>query len=619
MGVLSVYSKLDILGEPFSLTLKGEKKLQSWFGATLTLLFIAATIASAVIFIRNLFDYSNPLISQSSETVKKGITVDFANLNMLPFIRVRPKNSEVDEPIDAEEATKYFTPYLTVFFIEEVSGGVATESSEYFSGIPCSELGQDKTKFNYLAGADNFKDVEEHINWYGYCFDISNKALLTLSGNGTSPGSRYFQIDITPCQGDPLCQSDKINDFSLEILFPEYSLDYKDSEDPIKLNIDIDKALKITDFTLFRIETLRPVKSTIYDENQITTKEKKIGDFVELETLGPKYGERPKDAAGDRIYSCEMDKMDDPAYECYSLYQINIINSQSQMKYLRRYKLVTQVLSEIGGISTLLLQVFTYLNMIYLYFARDNLLTRMLFPSISSPPRAASKSQTAPQQIAGGTSKETYSKWKQLRQDAVKLIDSSIDLSTLFEELCVVRVLGEVLVDDMQRSLVTFSALQVFREQQSSEEQKEKAKKSVDSTPVVTESGSPSGSSKSKDEAQLHQHQQQEAIGEIGRRQSSDPLQARIDSNIKRQVALLSLPFLSANPDESSRTQLQPAKDFDQSEGKGLISIGARVNKIDEPDEWNLNDMENKKGHAARIDGLSQQPNPWQTNNGKNI
>ena len=617
MGVLGFYSKLDILGEPFSLTLKGEKKLQSWFGATLTLLFIAATIASAVIFIRNLFDYSTPLISQSSENVKKGIVVDFANLNMLPFIRVRPKNAEVDEPIDAQEATKYFSPYLTIFTIDEVSGGLASESSEYFDGVPCSELAENKTKYNYLAGADNYKEVEDHIKWYGYCFDIKNKSLLTLSGNGTAPGSRYFQIDITPCEDDPSCQSDKINDFSLEIIFPEYTVDNKDYEDPIKLTIDIDKALKVTDFTLFRIETLRPIKSTVFDENQITTNAVKVGEFVDLETLGPKYGERPKDGSGKPTFTCDFAKIDDPDYQCFSLYQINIINSQSEVKYLRRYKLVTQVLSEIGGISTLLLQVFTYLNMIYLYFARESLLTKMLFPSISSRPKTSSKSQTAPQQSVGGTPKEVQAKWKKMREDAVKLIDSSIDLSVLFEELCVVRLLGGALIDDMQRSQATLSAVQVFQEKQSNEEQKEKAKKSNNSTPVVTEAGPTPTTSKEKNEAELHQHQQQEAIGELMKRHSSDPIQAKIDSNIKRQVSSLSLPFLTPNQDDSTRTQLLAAKDFDQHEGKHLISTGNKVNKIEE--DWDMQAIERQKGQIISSNGLPNQANQWPTSNARNI
>ena len=616
---MSFYSKLDILGEPFSLTLKGEKKLQSWFGATLTLLFIAAVIASAVIFIRNLFDYSTPLISQSNLTVKKGITVDFANLNMLPFIRVRPKNESTDEPIGAEEASKYFTPYLSILFINEISDGVPSVTSQSFDGVPCSDLSTNKTKFNYLAGAANYKEVEDHINWYGYCFDIKDKSLLKLTGNGTAAGSRSFQIDITPCEGELDCKTNDINNYSLEIVFPEYSIDYKDHDNPVKLNIDIDKALKVEDFTLFRIETLRPVKYSIYDENQLTTKEAKVGEFVELETLGPKYGERPKDNLGEKIYSCNIQKIDDPGYECFSLYQVNIVNSQAEVKYLRRYKLVTQVLSEIGGISTLLLQVFTYLNMVYLYFAREGLLTRTLFPSISSAPRVPSKSQTVPQQPAEANPKEAHSKWKQLRTDAVKLIDSSIDLSVLFEELCVVRLLGSVLIDDMQRALVTLSTVQVFREQQTAEEQKEKAMKSASSTPVVTESGPTPVSAKLQNEAQLQQHQQQEAIGEIMKRHSPDPLQAKIDFNIKRQVALLSLPFLASNPDDSTRGQFLLAKDFEQSEGKQLIMTGARTNKMEDHGEWNMDGFEQQKGQAIRIDSLSQQPNPRQTSKTRNI
>ena len=612
----------DILGPTFTLNISGQEKLKSKVGSLLTLGFLSCFIVASGFFIAGFFDRTTPAVVTEEINLKTGPKVEFGRSNMLPLIILNDKSEGFDDEIDPNDVDNYLDIKLHVTRETKKKNAkgedVPVNERVSYSAVPCKSL-TSKGKFNYLARARNYQDWKPYIDEFAICIDANEADInkIFMAANSESPDSTKLTIVMMPCSG-PLeadggsCKPESdISKLSMELLFPTLNPDFFNYKDPTYMNIEFDNSLSIPDFALERVDSFKPINHIIYDEDQFTGSPKESGMFIELQPLGPTYTTRNQADP----YSCE-----DPDSEtCKPVYSVSFVNGLKSFKYTRKYKSATAVLSEIGGISTLLLQVFTYLNMIYLYFARDNLLTRMLFPSISSPPRAASKSQTAPQQIAGGTSKETYSKWKQLRQDAVKLIDSSIDLSTLFEELCVVRVLGEVLVDDMQRSLVTFSALQVFREQQSSEEQKEKAKKSVDSTPVVTESGSPSGSSKSKDEAQLHQHQQQEAIGEIGRRQSSDPLQARIDSNIKRQVALLSLPFLSANPDESSRTQLQPAKDFDQSEGKGLISIGARVNKIDEPDEWNLNDMENKKGHAARIDGLSQQPNPWQTNNGKNI
>ncbi len=43
------------------------------------------------------------------------------------------------------------------------------------------------------------------------------------------------------------------------------------------------------------------------------------------------------------------------------------------------------------------------------------------------------------------------------------MIDSSLDLSVLFQELCAIRVLSEIFLDDPQKNLISLSSLQVFR------------------------------------------------------------------------------------------------------------------------------------------------------------
>ena len=576
MRLREMYSKLDILGEPIKLTLNGSDSIQSWFGATLTLLFIATLIAASVIFIRGYFDYTSPNVSETSDNFKKGVTVELGSGRLIPFMRVLNKSGDIPEFVDNYSVQNLFQMSLTVVTIDDNTGGIPTESQEYFYGVPCSDLSENKTMYNYLAEASNYGELKEDLDYYGFCIDTVNKqGNIKLAGNGTAVGSKTVQINIQPCSTtyNPDCVAFNSTGYSIEVFFPSFAPDFKNPSKPVVMTLDLDNGFKVNDFTLFRTEFIRPVNNLLYDENQISTSESLVGTFIDIDELGPKYQERAKDGSNNPVYACGISDFGEET--CQSLYQINFVTSRSQVKFTRKYKLVTQLLSEIGGISSLLIQVFTYLNMAYLFFAKESILISQLMPSMKSQPKPKGIKKDSIQ------SKADDKKWKEIRSDSTKMIDASIDLTTLIQEISSIKVLTRVLFDDVQRQMILLTAIQLFRSS-------EKDDKKVKTDKVSSVHSSSSGNPASKD-PQSHDSQENErlAFKELSKRTQNDPLSQKIDDELKVAVKELGIDYL---------------QDDDNEFGSGKPSHHSTFAKVNNMENFNQNALEMEKSGQQEDD-----------------
>ena len=460
----------DILGPTFTLNISGQEKLKSKVGSLLTLGFLSCFIVASGFFIAGFFDRTTPAVVTEEINLKTGPKVEFGRSNMLPLIILNDKSEGFDDEIDPNDVDNYLDIKLHVTRETKKKNAkgedVPVNERVSYSAVPCKSL-TSKGKFNYLARARNYQDWKPYIDEFAICIDANEADInkIFMAANSESPDSTKLTIVMMPCSG-PLeadggsCKPESdISKLSMELLFPTLNPDFFNYKDPTYMNIEFDNSLSIPDFALERVDSFKPINHIIYDEDQFTGSPKESGMFIELQPLGPTYTTRNQADP----YSCE-----DPDSEtCKPVYSVSFVNGLKSFKYTRKYKSATAVLSEIGGISTLLLQVFTYLNMIYLYFARTEIMCQQLFPSLGTAP---SDNHTPNSSVKTEAQKENdkqrIKRVKELRTEAVNMIDSSIDLSILFKEICSIRVLTEIFLDDMQRNLVALSSLQVFRKRQ---------------------------------------------------------------------------------------------------------------------------------------------------------
>jgi len=438
----------DILGPTFTLNISGQEKLKSKVGSLLTLCFAVAFIVASAFFIAGYFDRSTPTVVTEELNLKVGPKVEFGRSDMLPLILLYDNSEGFPDEIDPNDIDNYLDIQMHVTRETKTKNAkgeeVPVNKKVSFKAVPCHNLAS-KGKFNYMARAKNYGEWKGYINSWAICIDANEEDIgkFFIEANSEAPESTKISIVAMPCQGAletaaGTCKPEsQISTLSMEILFPSLNPDFFNYEDPTFMNIEFDNVLNIPDFALERVDTFKPINHIIYDEHQLTGQVKEKDRFIELQNLGPTYTTRN---ATDP-FSCE----DPDSKTCKPVYSVRFLNGLKYFKYTRKYKSATAVLSEIGGISTLLLQVFTYSA-----------------PSdVQTTGAGAVKTEAQREQ-----DKKRKQRLKELKSDAVNMIDSSVDLSILFREICSIRVLTEIFLDDMQRNLVVLSSLQVYRKRQ---------------------------------------------------------------------------------------------------------------------------------------------------------
>ena len=460
----------DILGPTFTLNIMGQEKLKSKVGSLLTLGFAVTFLVASGFFISGYFDRSTPAVVTEELNLRVGPKVDFGRSNMLPLIVLYDNSKGFADEIEPADIDNYLDIKLHVTRETKKKNAKGDEVPEYtrvsYRAVPCETL-TSKGKFNYLSRAKNYKEWEGYINSWTVCIDVDqiDADKIFMFANSEAPDSTKITLVVMPCQGaleanGGECKPEsEISNLSMDLLFPSLNPDFFNYKDPTFMNIEFDNVLNIPDFALERVDSFKPINHVIFDEDQLTGNANEKDRFIELQNLGPTYTSRNSADP----YSC-----DDPDSEtCKPVYSVKFVNGLKSIKYTRKYKSATAVLSEIGGISTLLLQVFTYLNMVYLYFARTEIMCQQLFPALGTAPsdnqgpESGTKTEAQKEQ-----SKQRQKRLKELKADAVNMIDASLDLSILFKEICSIRVLTEIFLDDMQRNLLSLSSLQVYRKRQ---------------------------------------------------------------------------------------------------------------------------------------------------------
>ncbi len=435
--------KIDLLGPGFSLTLGGEETLKTFAGSIFSLVYFGALVASIVVFTRAFFDKSDPKISMEGQTVLKGQKVEFGNLNMIPALFAYNKLSGIY--FNSSEILKRFSFVMAIRKTEKgVSGDPYFDYSTVFRSVPCKEILQDSKKFNYLKGAQNFGKHAKRLDSDAVCLDITSPESISMHGNYSDIGSQTIIYNVLQCSGpDCAVAADDGTNVAFELVFPSFGVDLNSFQNPIKMEINPDDGNLFSDHALVKTEIFRPTVHNIYDEGQFLGQKIFKGSYITLDSKNPVYNERRKDfLTKNPIYDCNPMHIGNDYY-CQGFFRVEFSNTVVSVDYTRRYKQVVDLLSEIGGISTLLLQVFTYVNTFYLFFARNSVVVSRFFPLLSS-------------------SKDSVANSEKMKEDIVSKIESSFDLERLFNELWCLKLLSNLFLDEQQMKLVSLSSLGSF-------------------------------------------------------------------------------------------------------------------------------------------------------------
>ena len=492
MGIKNLLKSADILGPPISLTLNGSETVKTMSGSMLTICFVGATIAAICYFLIQFFDRSNPTITERVVRSKQLLPNNFGEAKMLPIYFIRNDEFAL---VDVDIAIKAIYAEILVDVGKKVDG-VYKEYQLTYQQAPCRDLLADPELLDYFTDAENYPDIKSDILKYGVCLKVPSKEahlLLNENPNGSlapepKPDYSTLLFRISPCNYNTYadCQTKAVlteGQGTIDLVLPTYVLELQNDMRPVTKYFDMENAESITDFKNFIIKRYLPTESRVENESQYFGETEIVSSFISLEPYTSEIITRRTDPDNpdQTLVDCGIVK-----FACQAFLTFTFHPNRKENRYNRRYQQVPDLLSEIGGISSLLLQVFGFVNGIILSIIKNNIFISRLFPMLPIKALSCRKKNRYPDIVHEKDQHldEHINFWDDLRDDAVEMVESSIDLSVLFKEICAIRVIANLLLDDKQKEMITLASFYEFRiKKQQEEEEKSSGKSKLGTNP----------------------------------------------------------------------------------------------------------------------------------------
>lgn len=455
MRILNLLRSVDILGPTFSITVKNDESLKTLVGAVFTLIFMGSFLVSAIFFVTSFFDTTNPAVKSLAEDVWKGGKTPFGDKNIMPIFYIWDIENRVELP--SADVLKMYTIGLMIEYKndyntangQEPTPGYIGKGKKLFKAIPCKDLKANETAYYYPGAYENYNSKGNNIliENKGLCLHLQPDQIY-IEGFTGGINFRYADIVILGCMDRGDCINDvNYTKYQIRMSFPDQNVNFSNKEKPVSVNYNSYDTVRIKEFSLIKQDTLTITNNTIYDENSW------VEDFSVRKTYLTTHFQQSDFVThkkfhgnGSVDYSCSTNLLE-TTDQCEILYSLTFSLAKAKNSHYRKYVKVLDTLSEIGGISTLLLQIFTYFNMAYLLFARDGTMAQRLFPSLYSK------------------DSKKIEKVNNQRKSAVEFIDSYFDIQNIMQELSQVKLLASILMNKDQISLATLLALQEYVEE----------------------------------------------------------------------------------------------------------------------------------------------------------
>ena len=501
MGLRSMIRDADLLGPPITLTLNGSETVKTYFGSIMTLVLFAATMASSVYFVIKFFDKSSPTVTESTVRYQEFQPIDFAAGKHIPIFFVRGNDQKA---VPNELSMKMIRPKLTANYQKKING-IYELNFETFENAPCKEIYTDKTYLDYFSDVDNWELVKNHILNNGICIKIEKeKQELVRSDNpnaglseSTEEKKEYYNLfyGVRPCDLalTPDCLSKKyfskltddnlFGESTIEFIFPHHVLNLENSENPVKKYWEIEEGSRVQSFSTYPTYYYSHYMTVIEDESQYLGEKKQAGSFITLDMKDPTFFDRKTndDSPNEIVYECDSSNLDDvnaPERVCDYFMQIGFLPERKELNFNRRYTQLPDLLSEIGGIYSLLTDLFSFISGIVLNIIKSNYYIAGLFPML--PLRSFTCSKKKYKEVSKQVDsdiKKHNKYWNDLGEEAVEMVESSIDLAVLFQEICKIRVIANLLLDDKQKEMITLASFYQFKNEKEANEESEKKEK----------------------------------------------------------------------------------------------------------------------------------------------
>ncbi len=471
MGLKGMLKSTDMLGPPISLTFNGSDTMKTMTGSILTICLMVATVAAICYFLIQFFDRSNPTVTERVIRSKNLLPNKFGESKMLPIYLIRDTEGTL---LDVDIAVKTINATIEVAYGKFIDGKY-TKGTYNYNQTACKDIIKDASLLDYFTDAQNYPEIKSDILNYGVCLKVPAKdASLLLNDNPnraiSSKENQVYsntQFLISPCNYNTYadCQTKtKLikQQRSIDLVFPTYILEFQNDKQPLSKYFDLENAETITDFKNFNIKKYLPTESSVENESQYFGESEIVNSFISLEPFNSETVPRKQDPADPNLPLVECGLVDSA---CTMFISITFQPNRIEKRYNRQYHQILDLLSDIGGIFSLLMQVFGFVNGVIIGLLKNNIFISRLLPMLPIKALTCRKKKKYPEVVHDEDRNidEQHTFWDGLRDDAAEMVESSIDLSVLFKEICAIRVIANLLLDDKQKEMVTLASFYEFR------------------------------------------------------------------------------------------------------------------------------------------------------------
>ena len=493
----------DLMTPPIQLNIGGKSGVKTFFGVMMTILYLVALLSFSYIIIINFFSTTSPTVTEEVSQHARNPRVDMIANNLFPVVYVL---APTKVPITAKYLPRFVTITYNKYRLIEKFNANGTLNVTYdvvvMPAISCEEALKNETLAQVYNSYLSTEFFSQHGRASGFCPQFyPNESFV--QGGGSEPNVDVLTLQIYPCNlpnASECASASDILGLSILVTQPSSSITMSNYTNPVKsyLNADVNYFIN----TLMSQRYFQIISETeIWDESQIfwTSSLRTQYNSIESTTFNTFTREATQVTCGGAPNLASSN--------CNTYLSFQYSSGPVKHKYSRAYKTLTQTLSQIGGINSMSMLIFVYINLIYNYYAKKTLLVegvfkffkdlgpttepnKLAFKSPRHPPMSpTSKKRKTTISYDGSNEMDKFQSTKSkrpeetqgdqsyhllnplarlnkkeievLRDEAFEVILKNLDVITLVREINNLKVLTHLLFKDYQQKLMPLISLNI--------------------------------------------------------------------------------------------------------------------------------------------------------------
>jgi hypothetical protein len=333
-----IMEPLDLVGKPFGLRFNGEDSHKTLSGAVFTILSIICVVLYLVFKLRTYINYELNSISTLTRSMKQrdlSEQYDIEKNRILPIVKVTYSSDTTLDYSLADTTLRFITPVANIITAVVEEGTLSfKQTSVYIPYIPCSVGGDEWLCPDY-----------EQLKEYPLLNYFNGKKTVTVA------------FEAFPCTARDDCIAQEILERSL-ITYTSYdlSIDISSKEEPLYSGRALLKSSYLTSQFQY-MENINLQLSEIYDKVGFPRRDQSAG-FIFQRTSDSTPTILRADATS---VTCPDTDFNTNGCQPYQTFSYNV--GEYYTLYERNYKTLVEVLSDVGGLYSIITLVFSSIFM----------------------------------------------------------------------------------------------------------------------------------------------------------------------------------------------------------------------------------------------------------------